>query len=212
MDYLNENSINYFQLKNNYFYSHNVKNEVEKIFRIKTRNYQDFLLKLLKVINNFSDYDLINEYDIHKEINSFECIGKLNNKEMHFALKIIWKNLSFDYYHDVFDVKLILDNFLNNFQTRHSYRKKELLKKLIIVPNHKIKDKIILDIIKKESLGKYLHDEDENILFDANEFCKNNLKLNLQFVSADQDFLKVIEILKDYLCIKEYINVMEFNT
>ena len=189
-----------------------MKNEVEKIFRIKTRNYQDFLLKLLKVINNFSDYDLINEYDIHKEINSFECIGKLNNKEMHFALKIIWKNLSFDYYHDVFDVKLILDNFLNNFQTRHSYRKKELLKKLIIVPNHKIKDKIILDIIKKESLGKYLHDEDENILFDANEFCKNNLKLNLQFVSADQDFLKVIEILKDYLCIKEYINVMEFNT
>lgn len=121
MDYLNENSINYFQLKNNYFYSHNVKNEVEKIFRIKTRNYQDFLLKLLKVINNFSDYDLINEYDIHKEINSFECIGKLNNKEMHFALKIIWKNLSFDYYHDVFDVKLILDNFLNNFQTRHRY-------------------------------------------------------------------------------------------
>lgn len=36
LDYLNENSINYFQLKNNYFYSHNVKNEVEKIFRIKT--------------------------------------------------------------------------------------------------------------------------------------------------------------------------------
>lgn len=87
-----------------------------------------------------------------------------------------------------------------------------MLKKLIIVPNHKINDKIILDIIKKESLGKYLHDEDENILFDANEFCKNNLKLNLQFVSADQDFLKIIEILKDYLCIKEYINVMEFNT
>jgi hypothetical protein len=61
-------------------------------------------------------------------------------------------------------------------------------------------------------LGKYLHDEDENILFDANEFCRNNMKLNLQFVSADQDFLKVIEILKDYLCIKEYVNLMELNT
>ena len=81
-----------------------------------------------------------------------------------------------------------------------------------IVPNHTKKDKIILDKIKQENLrSNLLHGADEEILFDANEFCKNNPDLNLKFVSADQDFLKAIDILMDFLCIDESINLVEFS-
>ena len=66
-------------------------------------------------------------------------------------------------------------------------------------------------MIEKEKLKDYLlHGSDENILFDANEFCKNKPELNLKFVSADQDFLKAINILMEYLCIGDCINLLEF--
>ena len=203
---------NFFSTDNYYFCSNHVDEEVSKVFHNKNSQYQLFLLKLSSYFNQFNDTDLINELDVHDKINSITPIGRLKVNEMHDVLDKIWNELNFDENHDSFEVKLKFHSFQNDFLSSNNLRKHKILNELIIVPNHKIKDKIILDLIKKEGLGKYLHDEDENILFDSNEFCKNNLKLNLQFVSADQDFLKVIEILKDYLCIKEYINVMEFNT
>ena len=79
------------------------------------------------------------------------------------------------------------------------------------IPNHIKKDKQILDMIKKENLRHdFLYDEDENILFDVNEYCNKNKHLNLKFVSVDQDFLKAIEILMEYLCINECINLGKF--
>ena len=136
LDYLNQKSNYYFNFNNNYYYSQNVKNEVEKVFKIKSRYYQEFLLKIIKFLNSFSDYDLIEEFDVHHEINSFENINNLNKKEMHFALNTIWNRLSFDNYHDAFEVKMVFDDFLNNFQSRHSYRKDVLFNEFNLIPNH----------------------------------------------------------------------------
>ena len=213
LDYLNQKSHSYLQFNNNnYFYSQNVKNEVEEVFKIKSRNYQEFFLRIIKFLNCFSDYDLIDEINVHHKINSFDDKGKLKNKDMHLALKIIWDKLSFDSYHDAFEVKKAFDDLTNNFQSRHVYKKDALFNDLNLVPNHTMKDKKILKLIKKENLrDNLLHGQDENILFDANEFCKNNKELNLKFATADQDFLKAINILESYLCIKEVINILEFS-
>ena len=212
LDYLNQKSHSYFHFNNNYFYSQNVKNEVDEVFRIKSRTYQEFLLKIVKFLNDFHDYDLIDEGNVHQKVNSFEDIGKLKNKEMHFALNIIWNRLSFNNFHDAFEVKKVFDDFTNSFQSRHVYKKEILFYELNLIPNHTIKDKKILKLIKKENLrDNLLHGQDENILFDANEFCKNNMELNLKFATADKDFLKAIKILEDYLCINEVINIIEFS-
>ena len=72
LDYLNQKSHSYLQFNNNYFYSQNVKNEVEEVFKIKSRNYQEFFLRIIKFLNCFSDYDLINEINVHHKINSFK--------------------------------------------------------------------------------------------------------------------------------------------
>ena len=185
---------------------------------LKVNQYHDSTSQRLTILLNVSQtgilryYDLIEEFDVHHEINSFENINNLNKKEMHFALNTIWNRLSFDNYHDAFEVKMVFDDFLNNFQSRHSYRKDVLFNEFNLIPNHTKKDKLILDLIKKENLkDNLLHGEDEDILFDADEYCINNPELTLKFVSADQDFLKAIDILRDVLCIKESINLLEFS-
>ena len=77
--------------------------------------------------------------------------------------------------------------------------------------NHTQKDKIILSRIENKNLkDELLHESDIDILFDANEFCRKNPKLNIKFISADKNFLKAIKILMDLLCIKECIDLLEF--
>lgn len=84
---------------------------------------------------------------------------------------------------------------------------------MILIPNHVHKDEKILDIIEKENLRDgLLHNSDEEILFDANEFAKNNKDLNLKFVTADQRFFEAITILKEYLSFGDCINLMEFSS
>ena len=43
------------------------------------------------------------------------------------------------------------------------------------------------------------------------EFCKNNKDLKLIFVSADQNFIKAIDILMEYLCFDDCVNLIEFS-
>lgn len=203
---------NFLVAENYYFSSEHVNKEVCHVFRNKNSQYQLFLLKLSRYINQFNDVDLINEFFIHNMINTLKPIGKLENKEMHDVLDKIWEELDFSENHDSFDVKLKFGIFQNDFLSSNNLRKNYILNEMFQVPNHGKKDKRILDYIKKVGLrDTLLHDEDENILFDANEYCINNPELNLKFVSADQDFLKAIDILRDVLCIKESINLLEFS-
>ena len=190
------------------FCSINVTNEIEKVYWEKTCEYNEFLLKLKRILKKYGDNNLINEYDVHKKINTIQPIGKLKNKDMHLIVSILWETLNFDENHDSFDVKLRFNFFKMDFFKSNNVRKDKIFNKLILVPNHTKKDKVILNMVKKEKLNKLLHDEDEDILFDANEFCILNQELNLKFVSADQDLLNVFDILKSYLCIKESINVL----
>lgn len=137
---------------------------------------------------------------------------KFDVEDMRYALRIIWDKLGFDDFHDAFDVKNKFTVFQKDFQSIHNDNKKKTFDFLKIVPNHSIKDKKILDKINKENLNdELLHGSDEDILFDANEYCKNHPELNLKFVSGDQNFLKAINILMDYLCIDKCVNVWEFS-
>lgn len=82
-----------------------------------------------------------------------------------------------------------------------------------MIDNHKNKDKTILEVIEKENLREeLLHNSDEEILFDANEFAKNKSDLDLKFVTADQRFFEAITILKEYLSFGDCINLMEFSS
>lgn len=205
-------SVSVFLIENqNYFYSDHVDEEVKKVFQEKNNQYQLFLLKVCRCINQIKDNDLINEFHLHEQINSFKSIGELKVFEMHEVLDKIWKELDFNENHDSFEVKLKFNGFQNDFYSSNCYRKNYIFNKMTQIPNHIKKDKQILDMIKKESLRHdFLYDEDENILFDVNEYCNKNKHLNLKFVSVDQDFLKAIEILMEYLCINECINLGKF--
>ena len=203
---------NFLATDNYFFHSKHVNDEVEDVFRNNNYLYQLFLLKLSRHINRFNDYDLINEWSIHKMIDTLKPIGKLKHHDMHKVLDKIWEEMDFNENHDSFDVKLKFGIFKNDFLSSNNLRKDYIFNESVQVPNHTKKDKNILDLIKKENLrDNLLHDKDEDILFDANEFCKNNPDLDLKFVSSDQDFLKAIDILMDELCIKESINLIEFS-
>lgn len=193
------------------FYSHNVKKEVIKIFNIKKNHYNSFLLILLRFFNGFSDNSLIGENDAHNYVSKLKHNLLLKKEDMHFAINVIWEDLDFNENHDAFEVKSIFHDFQNEFQGVHESRKCDIFNKLILIPNHTKKDNIIQYYIKKDNLGQIFHGEDENILLDANEFCKNHKDSNLRFVSADQDFIKAIEILMDKLCIEEVVNLKDFS-
>lgn len=110
-------------------------------------------------------------------------------------------------------IKSNLNTFLRNFNSLNFTRKNNILNKLILIDNHKNKDKTILELIEKENLRDgLLHGSDEEILFDANEFAKNNKDLNLKFVTADQRFFEAITILKEYLSFGDCINLIEFSS
>ena len=211
LDNLNEAVLNFNQPEYHYFYSENVEREVEDIFKNKSRQYQSYLMKLDNKINSFSDIDLINVDDMHHLIDGFRPVGNFKINEMHAAFNKIWLNQGFDETHDAFEVKSFFNIFKKDFQSKHMSKKNELFSEMTFVSSHTKKDKRIIDKIKKENLKEYLHDNDEDILFDANEYCQNNPWLNLKFVSADRDFIKAIKVLGDELCINECINLLEFS-
>ena len=202
---------NDFISSENYFCSDNVIKEVENVFNEKCQEYDYFLLMLCRLFENFSDNNFIYFYDVYRFLNRVNPKSKFDIEDMRQALRIIWEKLGFNEYHDAFDVKNKFSLFQNDFQSIQNKNKQKTFNYLKIVSNHTIKDKDIINMIEKEKLRDYLlHGSDENILFDANEFCKNKPELNLKFVSADQDFLKAINILMEYLCIGDCINLLEF--
>ena len=211
LDYLNINSNEFISFENYHYYSVNVKEEVELVYVRNQKQYRLFLLILMRFFSKFSDNTLINENRGHGLIDTLDDIGTLKTNQMHTAFNIIWKKLNFNLNHDAFEVKKKFSIFSNDFHSDHALKNQHILDKLILVSNHTKKDQKILDKIRQENLNmRLLHKKDEDILFDANEFSKENPQLNLKFVSADKNFIKAINILMDYLSFSDCVNLHEF--
>lgn len=201
-----------FKSDNNYF-SKNVKTEVNHVFDRKISEFSNFLEKLNKKLYEFEDSYFMSRDSFHRYINNLDDIDKFKVQDMHLAFEKIWNLFEIGENQEIMILKLQFDNFINEFSGFNFKRKKELLTQLIIIPNHNHKDKNIIRVIEKENLRhKLLHASDEEILFDAHEFAKNNKDLDLKFVTADQKFFEAITILKKYLSFGDCINLMEFSS
>lgn len=200
-----------FKSKSNY-YSQHVKTEMKKIYSRKNLEFEDFFLKLYFEIEQYDDMYFLSKSKIVKMIYGLDTIGKLNQRDMELSFDKIWEFFEFGENQEVMMIKLKFGDYISQFESLHNLRKNFIFKTFNLVPNHTKKDKSILDKIKKENLrDELLHAYDEDILFDANEFCKNNKDLKLIFVSADQNFIKAIDILMEYLCFDDCVNLIEFS-
>ena len=211
IDPLNKASKKAISKNNDNYYSEHVKTEVNKVTFRKDREYDKFLRKISNILKNANDNSLIDLSIIHSEINKFKAIGELNVKNMHLAIDIIWQELGFSQNTDAYQVKTDFNNYLNKFQAKHRKCKKYCFKKMKYIPAYHKKDKTVLNKIKEKSLReKCLHGRDEEILFDVNDYIKNNPNLDLLFVSGDEDFIKAISLLIDVLNFNKYIYLKDY--
>ena len=187
-------------------------NEVEGVYFRKNFEFNKFFSQLCRKVENHDDFVFLSRADLHNYINDINDLGKLYATNMHYAFEKIWEKFEFGENQDAFMIKLKLNEFISNFEGNNNLRRDKILNELILIPNHRKKDRKILNIIDKENLREeLLHEDDENILFDANEFACSNPDLNLGFVTGDEYFLKAIDILMDYLCIEECTNIRKFS-
>ncbi len=102
-----------------------------------------------------------------------------------------------------------IETLLEEFYSKNSKIKDYVFNIMKEIPSHKTKDKTILEKIKEENLKELFHDEDEDILFDLNEYAEHHPELDLCLVSWDDDFIKAVKILLDKLSFKKYIERYE---
>lgn len=189
----------------------NVKIEVEKVFLRKSSDLSRFLHDMYSEIEEYEDFKFLSRQDFCYLINYFRNNSN-RDVDINIVLEKIWNHFDFGENQEVFLIKLKLNKLINNFEGNHRLRKKFIFNNMELIPNHSEIDKKILDVIEKENLrNRFLHDSDEDILFDANEFACKNQDLDLKFVSADNNFIKAIDILIDYLCIDEGVNLFDFS-
>lgn len=193
------------------YISSHVKEETKIIFRNKNREYSEFLLKLIKRVAK-RNYFLISNETIHKTINGFEDIGKLKNKDMHNAFDKIWDKYDLSENFECEKVLGILNKFYRNLDSSQHMRKNQICNKIIEIYNHKIKDQSVLEKIEKENLREILHEKDEDILFDIDQYAKKHPELDLCLVSWDDKFIEAVRILINQLSFKRYIGRYESNT
>ena len=211
LDNLNESSELLVFKSDIIHYSENVKKEVTDVFSRKKFEFETFFSILELELKKFDDFKFLSSSQLHNAVGKFNDICEMDSKDMQDSFVKLWENFDFSENQEVFLIKLKLNEFIQNFEGFHRLIKNKIFNQLVFVSSHTKKDKRILDKIKKENLKEYLHDNDEAILFDANEYCQNNPWLNLKFVSADRDFIKAINVLSDELCIKDCINLLEFS-
>lgn len=211
LDNLNKYSKCIVFKSDNKYYSYNVKKEVDKVFYRKNFDFERFFSKVSLELDAFNDFELLSRSELQNCIDNFDNIGNFNVNDMHSSFEKMWNEFNFGENQEIFIIKLKLNDFIRNFEALHHLRKLNFYNEMILVPNHSKKNPLILDKIEKENLRELLHGEDENILFDLNEFCQKNRDLNLKFVSADSDFLNVVNCLIEELCISDCISLKEFN-
>ena len=139
------------------------------------------------------------------KVNRIGDIGKLDVKNMHSAVDVIWEELHFDENTDAFRVKTEFDKYFGTFESKHRALRKYCLKKMNFIPAYKNKDPNVLKVIDKKSLRNYFHGEDEDILFDVHEYLKNNTIKDLVLISNDKDFIKAVSELINVLSLNKYM-------
>lgn len=210
IDPLNKPSKKAIIKENTNYYSEHVKIEVKRVARRKDREYDNFLRKISKLISKTDDNSFIDLSEIHNAISRFEPIGKLDVNNMHTAIDTIWEELGFDENTDAFKVKTEFNNYWDNFLKKHRECRIYCLNKMRYIPSYHQKDQVVLDKIEENSLReKYLHPEDEKILFDVHDYL-NNTPLDLLFISGDEKFVKAIGILIDVLSFEKYIYLKDY--
>lgn len=194
------------------YYSEHVKSEVNKVVRRKNREYDSFFRRISNLINKSDDNSFVDLSQIHNAVSRFKPIGKLEVKDMHIAVEVIWQELGFDENTDAFKVKSDFDNYWDNFHSKHRNCKKHCFQFMECIPAHSQKDKTVLAQIDKKSLRRddCLHAGDEDILFDVHEYIKQHPELDLLFVSGDEGFVRAISVLIDVLAFNKYKYLDEF--
>ena len=180
---------------------------MEKVFDRKNREFKIFLRRILSDLNKFENTQFISNSQIHGTINRFDQIGKLDLEDMHNTFENIWNTLEYGENQEIGQIIQELDEIINEFYSRYGGRKNNIQNQIIEVPNHKSKDEIIMKIIKEKSLRDLLDDNDEEILFDINQYAKEHPELDLCLVSWDDKFIKAVEILLSQLSFKKYIGI-----
>lgn len=188
--------------ENTNYYSFHVNEEIKLVSQRKDREYVKFLIKLEDIFKKYGDNDFIDLSDIHIRVDRFGDIGKLDVDDMHSAVNIIWEELHFDENTEAFRVKTEFNKYVGNFESKHRSLRKYCLKKMNFIPAYQNKDPNVLKIIVNKSLRDYFHGEDEDILFDVQEYLKNNTIRDLVLISNDKYFIKAIS---------ELISVLSFN-
>ena len=188
-----------------HYYSTNVKNEVEEVFDRKNKEFKILFQRIIRNLKKLRDSQFISNAKIHGIINKFNRIGRLKLDDMHNAFETIWKDFGYGENQEIGQVILELNELAKELHSRHSNRKESIEESMIEIPNHRLKDEDILNIIKEKSLREYLHEKDEDILFDINQYGKEHPELDLCLVSWDDDFIDAVRILSNQLSFKKYI-------
>ena len=194
-----------FTENNDFYYSIRVKGELEKVFDRKNKEFKIFFRTIVKHLRKYENHQFISNSQIHGIINKFNQIGKLNLEDMHNAFDTTWEDLKFGENQEKEQIIMELNDFINEFHSKYGGRKKNMEKTIIEIPNHSIKGKDILNIIEEKSLRDLLHDKDEDILFDLNQYAREHPELDLCLVSWDDDFIEAVKILLNQLSFKKYI-------
>ena len=212
LDIFNELSNKILNKCNECLISPRIKTETNKIFQTKNREYEKFFLKLISVISKYCKDSFISNERIHRMINEINQIGKLKRNEMHYIIEKIWKYFNLSENQDCINLICILEDFLDEFDSSQYILRNNIFKKLNEIPKHTRKDERIVKLIRKNRLKKILHKNDEEILFDLNEYANEHPQLDLCLVSWDDDFIKAVKILIDELSFKKYIGRHESKT
>ena len=140
-------------------------------------------------------------------IDKSKPINQLTVENMHYAFDCIWDALGFGENQEAGEIKLKLRRFIVAFGKSHASRKTSFIQTANYIPAHRHKDHQIINQVNAKSLAGNLHDEDEKILFDLQEYSKNHPKLNLILVSWDKTFIEVVKEIKNVLSFNECISL-----
>ena len=196
-------------IKSTLYYSPHIYSEVKKVFRKKIKSYNSFLMKSLNFLERHYDNDVISQHSIYNHFLS-KNYTKTKIDEISRYLSIIWKVFQLDESEECYKLKNIINTILLNYEKQYRYKRDDFFKNMKSIPNHKHKDQKVLDEIKIKSLKPdYLHDEDEEILFDAHEYCQINNNVDFTIITSDNNFIYSITELKNVLSFNNYINVNE---
>lgn len=136
----------YFQKWTNIFIQSMLKNEIDKVFERKNEEFERFFRRIARYLKKLKNDHFISNCKIHDIINRFDKIGELDLDDMHYAFDAIWKSFRFGENQENGQIILELNEFINEFCSKHGNRKDDIEKIINEIPNHTYKDKDVLNM------------------------------------------------------------------